>query len=160
MKMNNPPWFLLILSAIGFLTNAAMAENYPSFRGTLANAVSPLPLPTTWSDDEQGQKNILWKVELAGEGWSQPIVWQDRLYLTAAVPADPQDNAVVGPEPHQGGYGRNRDDLVNVTYQYQVSCRSVDTGEEIWRRDCQTRQTADSATQHEHLCDRNAGDRR
>lgn len=115
-----------------FAAAACTAENYPQFRGALANAVSPAPLPTTWSDTEGSQTNIRWKKQLDGEGWSQPIVWDGRLYLTAAVPADPANEDATRPESNNGGYGRDRDDLVNVVYEYRVFCLDADTGEQLW----------------------------
>ncbi|MEM8679357.1 MAG: PQQ-binding-like beta-propeller repeat protein [Planctomycetota bacterium] len=114
-------------------SQASRADNYPQFRGAAGDAVSPSPLPVVWSDLDGQQTNIRWKVPVDGEGWSQPIIWDGRLYLTAAVPADPSDQAAAGPERHTGGYGRDRPDLVNVVYRYQVICLDADTGREIWR---------------------------
>jgi outer membrane protein assembly factor BamB len=34
------------------------------------------------------QANILWKVPVPGKGWSSPIVHDDRIFLTTAVPSD------------------------------------------------------------------------
>src|SRR5688572_28943037 len=48
----------------------------PSFQGEVADAKVPL----TWSETE----NVLWKSKLPGLGASSPIVWGDRLFLTAA----------------------------------------------------------------------------
>jgi outer membrane protein assembly factor BamB len=36
--------------------------------------------PDSWSDKE----NVLWKVEVPGQGNSSPIIWKDRLFLTTA----------------------------------------------------------------------------
>lgn len=113
---------------------ALQAQNYPQFRGESADAITSRPLPTTWSDVDGKQVNIRWKIEVPGEGWSQPIVWKDRLYLTAAVPSNEADQAKIGPEVHEGGYGRDRDDLVNVVYQYQVLCIDAESGNKIWQR--------------------------
>ena len=117
-----------------FLTQACLAENYPQFRGTNANAVSKSPLPVTWSDVDGNQTNVRWKIPLEGEGWSQPIVWDGRLYITAALPSDPSKKDVARPESNNGGYGRDRNDLVNVVYRYQVICIDTDRGSEIWRK--------------------------
>ena len=116
------------------LTQVCIAENYPQFRGADSNAVSPSPLPVTWSDVDGNQTNIRWKIPVQGEGWSQPIVWEGRLYMTAAVPSDPSNKDAARPESNNGGYGRNRNDLVNVVYQYQVICIDADSGKEIWRK--------------------------
>jgi len=37
-------------------------------------------VPLTWSES----KNLLWKTDLPGRGNSSPIVWGDRIFLTAA----------------------------------------------------------------------------
>lgn len=116
------------------LTNVCFAANYPQFRGADADAVSPSPLPLTWSDVDGNQTNIRWKFPIEGEGWSQPIVWGGRLYITAAVTSDPSSEDVARPESNNGGYGRDRNDLVNVIYQYQVICIDADNGNEIWRK--------------------------
>ena len=109
-----------------------VAENYPQFRGENANAVSPVPLPVRWSDANGSPSNIRWQKALPGEGWSQPIVWEDRLYMTAAVPADPAQEDATRPESNNGGYGRDRDDLVNVVYEYRVVCLDTKTGDQLW----------------------------
>lgn len=114
------------------------AENYPQFRGASHNATSETALPTAWSVDDGQSSNIRWKIRLEGEGWSQPIVWEDRLYFSAAIPADPKDEDRVGPEAHNGGYGRDRNDLVNVTFDYVLICVDSRTGEQIWRTTVKT----------------------
>ena len=116
------------------LAQVCVAENYPQFRGADSDAVSPSPLPVTWSDVDGKQTNIRWKIPVQGEGWSQPIIWEGRIYLTAAVPSDPSNKDAARPESNNGGYGRNRNDLVDVVYQYQVICFDADSGKEIWRR--------------------------
>lgn len=109
------------------------AENYPQFRGANSNAISASTLPTVWSDEDGASKNIRWKIALEGEGWSQPIVWENRLYVTAAVPSNPEQESLTKPESNRGGYGRDRRDLVNVEYDYLVVCIDGDRGNEIWR---------------------------
>ena len=117
---------------LALMAAVCTAENYPQFRGAQANAVSPALLPTTWSDTDGSQTNIRWKKLMEGEGWSQPIVWDGRLYLTAAVPADPANEDAARPESNNGGYGRDRDDLMKVVYEYRVVCLDADTGEQLW----------------------------
>ncbi len=124
--------FFLVVAVVG--TAPCSAENYPQFRGANGDAISSQPLPTTWSDAEGNLKNIRWKISLPGEGWSQPIVWEDRLYVTAAVPSNVADHDKTGPEAHSGGYGRNRNDLVNVPYRYQVVCIDAKTGKLHWQK--------------------------
>lgn len=126
-----------VLGAL-LLGQICSAENYPQFRGANGDAVSASALPVTWSDVDGVQKNIHWKIRVAGEGWSQPIIWGNRLYFTAAVPSDEAGKAIARPESNNGGYGRDRYDLVKVNYQYQVVCIDAETGNEIWRTTVKT----------------------
>ena len=85
---------LIVVLAVG---QTCLAENYPQFRGANSNAVSAKPLPVNWSDAAGEQTNIRWKKPLEGEGWSQPIVWENRVYMTAAVPANPAKKNIARP---------------------------------------------------------------
>jgi outer membrane protein assembly factor BamB len=61
---------------------ALRAENWPQWRGPGSQGVSlENNLPTEWQPD----KNIAWKTELPGSGHSSPVVWGDRIYLTAVI---------------------------------------------------------------------------
>jgi hypothetical protein len=54
---------------------SAAERNWPAWRGPHGTGVSSQTgVPLRWSADE----NITWKVPLAGEGNSTPIVWEDR----------------------------------------------------------------------------------
>ena len=69
---------LLLLAA----ASAIHAENWPRFRGPNGQGISSEKnLPTRWSATE----NIAWKTEIPGEGWSSPIVWGDKVFLTATT---------------------------------------------------------------------------
>ena len=60
------------------------AENWPRFRGPTGQGISlDASPPLHWSESE----NIVWKTDIAGEGWSSPIVWSDRIFLTATTDA-------------------------------------------------------------------------
>ena len=65
------------------LTAAArpsLAENWPQFRGTGGNATAAkAEPPLNWSATE----NIAWKSALPGRGASSPVIWGDRIFLTA-----------------------------------------------------------------------------
>ncbi len=66
------------LSPPEVLTDAM--HNWPQWRGPLATGVAPhADPPIEWSET----KNIRWKVELPGKGHSTPIVWGDRVFVTA-----------------------------------------------------------------------------
>lgn len=64
------------------LSGRLPAENWPEFRGpTGQGTVAKGSLPTEWSAD----KNVAWKQRVPGLGWSSPIIWEGRIYLTTAV---------------------------------------------------------------------------
>src|SRR5258705_9919079 len=72
--------FSLVL--IYLLSQLAVAADWPQFRGPLGNGVSTEQnLPIQWSET----KNIAWKQEIPGRGWSSPSLVKGRLYLTTAV---------------------------------------------------------------------------
>ena len=59
-----------------------LAENWPGFRGPAGQGVSvETSVPVKWSDGE----NIAWKTAIPGLGWSSPIVWGSRVFVTAAM---------------------------------------------------------------------------
>jgi outer membrane protein assembly factor BamB len=79
---------LLLVAGVG------LAEDWPGWRGPTGLGYSKeKDLPLEW--DAKTGKNVLWKVMLHGggrnnpemnsPGWSCPIVWRDRVFLTTAV---------------------------------------------------------------------------
>jgi outer membrane protein assembly factor BamB len=86
------PAIVLSLTGIAFSALAPLVsadepaselEQWPQWRGPLATGVAPLAdPPIEWSET----KNLHWKAALPGEGHSTPVVWQDLVFLTAAVP--------------------------------------------------------------------------
>jgi outer membrane protein assembly factor BamB len=61
--------------------STVLADNWPGWRGVGNHGISAEKnLPLSWSRT----KNVRWKVELQGAGVSQPIVWNDRIFLTAS----------------------------------------------------------------------------
>ncbi|MEO1525040.1 MAG: PQQ-binding-like beta-propeller repeat protein [Planctomycetota bacterium] len=128
--------FLLVFTCWGSLvftlSTCEASDRFPQFRGAAQDATSPGPLPTRWSASDGKGHGIRWKIDLKGEGWSQPVIWDDRVYLTAAVPLDADKADSSKPENYNGGYGRDRRDLVGVVYQYQVRCLDRRSGKTIW----------------------------
>ncbi len=112
----------------------ARADNWPQFRGPRSDgAVGAAGAPCEWDSET----NIRWKVPVPGEGWSAPIVWGNRLFLTTAVAEQPpRGNSLqsVRPEPYRGGGGRLRSDLTSAVYSWQLLCLDTETGELLWRR--------------------------
>jgi len=81
------------------------AENWPGWRGPRRDGVtSDAKVPTQWSPTE----NILWKAPLPGIGTSNPVVWEDRIFLTSSE-------------------GRDQGEL-------HVMCFDRATGRELWHQ--------------------------
>lgn len=77
--------FSVAALGIAIVTVSAAAEDWPQFRGPTGQGISAEKnLPTEWSTT----KNVAWKVTVPGKGWSSPIVYKGRVYLTAAVKPD------------------------------------------------------------------------
>lgn len=108
-----------------------LADQWTQFRGNRMDGRAESAHPVRWSETE----NVSWSIEIPGEGWSCPILWNDRLFLTAAVPFVSEDRqSATQPEEYAGGGGTRRDDLTQLTYRWQVICLDAQTGDERWRR--------------------------
>ncbi|HYF37120.1 MAG TPA: PQQ-binding-like beta-propeller repeat protein [Prosthecobacter sp.] len=82
------PLSLFVLAA--FLSQPAVAENWPMWRGANGDGTCPESnLPLNWSKTE----NVVWKVALPDRGNSTPVVWGDKVFVTQAEPALPTDAA-------------------------------------------------------------------
>jgi outer membrane protein assembly factor BamB len=102
----------LLLFSVGLCS----AENWPQWRGPERSGHSiEADLPLTW--DGKKQENVLWKVP-ADFGHSSPIVWGDRLFLSASVRKLPK------------GSGETADNQ-----QHRVVCHRTTDGMKLWQTD-------------------------
>ena len=114
-----------------FLSTTYLAdaqEHCPRFRGANADGVfeDAESLPTTWSATE----NVQWSKDVLGWGWSCPVVWGDRVFITS-VASDDQYEA-----PKKGLYqGLGRWTPPDTVHHWLVHCLDVQTGNEIWQRE-------------------------
>jgi len=113
--------FVLASSPLVYGDNLA---NWPQFRGPLSDGVSHADrLPSTWDTS----RNVLWRVDTAGRGWSSPVVWGDRIFLTTVVRSEQSE------EPKKGLYfGGNRPKPPADVHQWRVLCLDLKTGETLW----------------------------
>jgi outer membrane protein assembly factor BamB len=62
-----------------------VAADWPEFRGPDGTGRYTGPtLVTEWGPD----KNVAWKADIPGKGWSSPVVVKRKVYLTTAIPKD------------------------------------------------------------------------
>ncbi|MBW3597375.1 MAG: PQQ-binding-like beta-propeller repeat protein [Planctomycetes bacterium] len=105
---------------------ATAQTNWPQFRGPEARGVAENDaLPGRWSATE----NVAWKTDIPGRGWSSPIVWGERVFLTTVV------NTGRSEEPRKGLYfGGNRPTPPESPHQWKVLCLNLKTGELLSER--------------------------
>ncbi len=122
---------LILISAV-LISQAAgrtgpAETNWPSFRGINAGGIGEgHSLPNTW--DPGTNKNVRWKTPIPGLGLSSPIVWGDRIFLSAAI------GESEGAKLRTGLYG----DIASVqdatTHRWVVYCLDKRSGKIIWEK--------------------------
>ena len=121
--------FSIGLSTLLLLSAAAEGQdNWPRFRGANADGVVPdnARLPTTWTTAD----NVKWVADIPGWGWSCPIVWKDRVFLTSVV--SDEKNL----EPDKGLYlGQGVRDPAKGIHHWIVYCFDLNTGRELWKHE-------------------------
>jgi len=74
---------ILLLAAFYCPSAICLAADWTEFRGSTGQGLSDVgPLPTEWDTEN----NVRWQVDIAGSGWSSPVVGDAVIYLTTAVP--------------------------------------------------------------------------
>ena len=124
-------------------------DQWPNWRGPDNTGMARTGAPVRWSTTE----NVKWKTAIPGKGHSTPIIWEDRIYLTTAIPAAPM------PEPRRREFtrpprrpraerGQDRPDrerrrrrgerrrrmpMAQVEHKFEVLCLDKNTGKTLWR---------------------------
>jgi outer membrane protein assembly factor BamB len=119
------------MSALSLLLGVSAIEkdgvNWPQFRGPHSLGVAEDPnLPDKWSATE----NVAWKTDIAGVGWSSPIVWADRIFVTSVISAGEVE------PPKKGLYfGGNRLEIPKDEHRWMLYCVDWKTGKVLWERE-------------------------
>ncbi|MBW3539811.1 MAG: PQQ-like beta-propeller repeat protein, partial [Planctomycetes bacterium] len=74
------------------------AENWPSFQNGGNTSIEAQRLPLKWTPTE----GVAWRVRLPGYGQSVPIVWGDRVYVTAVEGESKETNVVLAIDGETG----------------------------------------------------------
>ncbi|MEX2661948.1 MAG: PQQ-binding-like beta-propeller repeat protein [Vicinamibacterales bacterium] len=118
----------ITLSLTLALGGAVAAENWPQWRGPNGQGISTeTALPTEWAPD----RNVAWKTPLA-HGYSSPVIWGDRIYLTAAI----EGEVVPGVIPESVRIKMAHPDSVagDRKHTLKVLALDVGTGKLVWER--------------------------
>jgi outer membrane protein assembly factor BamB len=115
--------FALVLAAFPVL---AAEPSWPAFRGGPLAGVGDKPLPATWAAD----KNVVWKTDIPGRGWSSPVIWGDKVFVTSVV----SDEKL--PEPRKGLYITDLAGKVPPgEHRWLVHCLDWKSGKVLWSRE-------------------------
>lgn len=137
MKRQVTLFSILLLALITFIafntTARSIGSNWPQWRGPEGQGISTdKNLPTEWSDT----KNVLWKVELPGKGFSQPIIWGNKVFLTTDIEGGPAPAAHTPPKhmmgdkefKHPEWYGQDK------LHTFKTLCLDRDSGKILWEQ--------------------------
>ena len=143
---------LFVVAAAGQSVAQTGAQYWPQWRGPLCNGVAPdADPPITWSEEE----NVKWKIKLPGNGNATPIVWDDKIFILAAIKTDRKAESVeeptesadtppaedASPDRRHAGSSRRRGrghPMVGRKpteyYQCVAMCLDRNTGKTLWQR--------------------------
>ena len=139
--------YLFVLFALTVNVTAQQDGGWPAWRGADGTGASTGNPPTTWSEDS----NILGKVKLAGDGTATPIIWKDRIYVTAVVKTDKEGEPKEkksggsgrggrfgrsrrGGSRGRGGFGGGGGDTTTKYHQFLVVAYDRMTGKPVWSK--------------------------
>jgi outer membrane protein assembly factor BamB len=130
------------LSTLG-LAAVGRGADWPQFRGPNGSATATeTGLPAEWGAD----KNVAWKAKLPGYGWSSPIIWGDKVFVTTAV-SDKQSKPSGGFGGRGGGFGGpggfgRMQKPPDAVYRWEVYCLSAADGKVLWKQTAAERKPA------------------
>jgi outer membrane protein assembly factor BamB len=105
----------------------AAEDHWPQWRGPLSTGVAPHADPPVVWDGAEGT-NVRWKTPIPGRGHSSPVVWDDRIFLTTAIPVG---NAL---PPRPSTAPGNHDNLP-VTHRHSFVAMAISraSGKILWQ---------------------------
>src|SRR5262249_8107426 len=106
------------------IASTSVAQNWNQFRGPNGDGVvHDAKLPIKW-----GAKNhVLWNTEVSGVGWSSPVVWGDRIFVTTA-----ESETLAKPDPKFTTFDLGTSAPSDVKYRQSVLCFDAASGTKIW----------------------------
>jgi outer membrane protein assembly factor BamB len=86
-------------------------------------------LPEEWRTN----KNIAWTYKLDGIGWSSPIIWSNKVFITSTFPEKVAPVHERGPMPGPGPEGNDTTFKQDI-YRWELTCVDLNTGKELWKQ--------------------------
>jgi outer membrane protein assembly factor BamB len=115
-------------SLLLLLTVAVSAENWPQWRGENGQGISKeTQLPAEWGP----ARNIAWKTALP-HGYSSPVIWGDRIFLTSAI----EGESVPGVVPESVRINQPHPESVAGDKKHTLKLLALDvkTGKVVWEQ--------------------------
>jgi outer membrane protein assembly factor BamB len=105
--------------------------DWPSFRGPSASGVAEgAATPLTW--DVPANKNVKWRVPVAGLAHSSPVIWGNHVCTATAISAQRD------PQLKVGLYGDIASVIDATEHRWLVMCYDKRTGKPLWERTAHT----------------------
>ncbi len=132
-------WLMLLIVLTCRPAFATEPADWSQFRGPHGDGIARgRKLPVKWGDDD----GVMWKADLPGLGWSQPVTWRNRVYVTTAVSENEPEKRELDWSPGASGLtlllasaGQKVDfPPPDVEYQWKLLCLDADTGKTVWER--------------------------
>lgn len=116
----------VMILATSQLPFAQAQNNWPQFRGAQSLGTTDDPrLADHWSATE----NVRWKQDIPGSGWSCPVTWGNRVFVTTVV------NRGDTEKPRKGLYfGGERPDPPKSIHEWRVVCLDLNDGQVLWNK--------------------------
>ena len=140
--------FILLLGSPIIASKDEKGKNWPRFRGPTSVPVSDHPnLPESWSTTD----NVEWVTDVPGVGWSSPIVWEGKIFVTAATSEQSMKQPSLGTdfsnqyiaelrgeglspkEINKRLYLRDREMPDEITIRLMLYCYDLETGKPLWK---------------------------
>ncbi len=110
-------WIMLVSSLFA-------QTNWLQFRGPSCGVVEDRTLPVTWNQTD----NVAWKIDVPGRGWSCPIVWENKIFLTTVASEGQLEDAKKGLY-----FGGNRKKASSDVHHWIVYCFDWKSGDILWQ---------------------------
>jgi outer membrane protein assembly factor BamB len=142
-------WLVAPILAQSAAQSAPTGAHWPRFRGPGSNPTSENPrLPVSWSKTE----NVEWVADVPGVGWSSPVVWGNRVFITSATSDKPMKPPSVGvdfsneylaelrkqglsaAEANKKLYERDREMPDEIVISLRLYCYDLESGKKLWEQ--------------------------